>query len=309
MPDKYRILWFSSLSWCVATASLAQSDMPLPAPRPLPLQTDQTGPTCHPDRRCRIPERTDTADTPTASQLRQELERLRLERERLRQIRTQPVLPVRPDDVSDAEVLQRQVQRLLMQWVVEGKVPENPLTPPQSKPTTLPESSAAPDLFTGENLGKPVETRQTGPTTSGDKPHRASSTESGQKDPPLARSGPPQAPSQENEEKPLAPMELGQTLFQAGNYEAAFAAFRLVEPITLSREDRLLLQYLQATCLRKLGRTEEAVKLYRDIANSRSEAFAVECAQWQLSHLRWQQETQRRLQQIRTWREQRPAGR
>jgi tetratricopeptide (TPR) repeat protein len=104
-------------------------------------------------------------------------------------------------------------------------------------------------------------------------------------------------------------MELGQTLFRVGAYEAALAAFRMVELHTLSREDRLLVQYLQASCLRHLGRMDEATRLYREIANSQSNAFAVECAQWQLSSLRWQQDTTRRLEQLRAWRQNREPSR
>jgi hypothetical protein len=83
----------------------------------------------------------------------------------------------------------------------------------------------------------------------------------------------------------------------------------MVELHTLSREDRLLVQYLQASCLRHLGRMDEATRLYREIANSQSNAFAVECAQWQLSSLRWQQDTMRRLEQLRAWRQNREPSR
>jgi len=98
-------------------------------------------------------------------------------------------------------------------------------------------------------------------------------------------------------------MELAQVLFRAGNYEGALAAFQLLDTTQLTREDRLLVQYLQASCLRKLGRDEEATRLLREIANSRTDSFAVECARWQLSIWRWQQDAQRRLAQLRSGRE------
>ncbi|GBD35859.1 hypothetical protein HRbin36_00974 [bacterium HR36] len=297
----------------LVAAALAQPDTPLPAPRVLPPETRQTPGRCQSDKTCPNPE-SRTGQDETIPRLHQELERLRQERERLRQIRHQPILPPPPPAEPQQDFLQHHVQRLLMQMVLDvptadpGNGHGSALSKPVSNAATMPPASAqssgssqgfAPAAAKPRpNPSPPEQNAHSGSPVAG----QESSAEKGTAS--VSQSNSSQAPK-----KPLAPMELGQTLFGAGSYEAALAAFRLVEQNELSREDRLLLQYLQAVCLHKLGRTEEAIALFREIANSRSEVFAVECAQWQLSQLRWQQETQRRLEQIRAWRRNREQGR
>ncbi|MCS7167278.1 MAG: tetratricopeptide repeat protein [Gemmatales bacterium] len=311
MRGRFRLV--TAFTWwsCLTAITCAQPDTPLPPPRPLPPETDRAAPTCPGPRSCRNHDLPNPSGDPSSNPLRQEIERLRQERERLRQTRLQPLLQVPPESPGETDWLQRQVQRLLLQFVMEhGEVGHTnnhklPQERPSSTRTTASGEQSAPSQA-GDRVhaprnpeGKPPATVTPRRTTVAD-PDMTGSSHA----PSAAPSHMPNAP-----EKPIAPLELGQTLFRAGNYEAALAAFRLVELSGLSREDRLLLQYLQATCLRRMGRNDEAVMLLREIANSRSEAFAVECAQWQLSQIRWQEETHRRLQQIRAAREQQPSRR
>lgn len=289
------------------SATFGQADTPLPPPRTLPPQTEQQAEPCTPRNNSRTGEVEKNGTDPTRQQLHQELERLRQERERLRQVRNQPVLPP-PSIPSEPEVLHQRVQRLLMQIVLDG-----PGVGAESHETaghkgrdgnpTATRTGSPSHANTAGQETKPGSSIQSAPDPGVEKPSDSSLPLSERAK--AESASPPDKTSVKSSDKPLAPLELGQTLFRGGNYEAALAAFRLVETESLSREDRLLLQYLQATCLRKLGRQDDATMLLREIANSRTNAFAAECAQWQLSNLRWQQEMQRRLEQIRAWRHQR----
>jgi hypothetical protein len=99
--------------------------------------------------------------------------------------------------------------------------------------------------------------------------------------------------------RPLDPLALAQALFRANKYEASLKAYRLIDQRGMRAEERLPIQYMIATCLKRLGKTEEATTLYREIANSRGDESVAGCAQGQLSTLRWQQEMQAQLTSIR----------
>jgi tetratricopeptide (TPR) repeat protein len=98
---------------------------------------------------------------------------------------------------------------------------------------------------------------------------------------------------------PLEPLALAHALFRAGNYEGALQAYRMTELKGARAEERAPVQYLIACCLRRLGKTEEAANLYREIANVKGDEQVAACARWQLAALRWQQETTARLREIR----------
>jgi hypothetical protein len=99
--------------------------------------------------------------------------------------------------------------------------------------------------------------------------------------------------------RPLDPMALAQVLFKAGNYAPALQTFRLIDQRGMKADERLPIQYLIATCLKRLGKTEAAAGVFREIANSRGDADLAVCAQWQLSSLRWQQDLRTQIDTIR----------
>lgn len=103
--------------------------------------------------------------------------------------------------------------------------------------------------------------------------------------------------------KIVDPLALAQALFRAGDYEAALGTYRLLDVAALGTEDSVTAQYMMACCLRKLGRFEEALPLYREVANAKDDAFLAECAQWQLGALSWRRDLEARLQQLRQRRE------
>jgi|GEM_PF-6057517 len=91
----------------------------------------------------------------------------------------------------------------------------------------------------------------------------------------------------------------GMNLFRDNDFEAARRAFQLIDPTALGREDRAFVRYMLACCLRRLGKTAEAEPIYREVANSPDDEFLANCAIWQLSLIRSDQELQLQLEQLR----------
>lgn len=91
----------------------------------------------------------------------------------------------------------------------------------------------------------------------------------------------------------------GMNLFRDNDFEAARRAFQLIDPTALGKEDRAFVRYMLACCLRRLGRTAEAEAIYREVANSPDDEFLANCAIWQLSLIRSDQELQLQLEQLR----------
>jgi tetratricopeptide (TPR) repeat protein len=98
--------------------------------------------------------------------------------------------------------------------------------------------------------------------------------------------------------KPVDPLALAQALFRVSDFDAAIQAFGLIEPSSLKADDRVAVKYLTATCLRKLGRVPEALPLYREVANSKTDEFYADCARWQLRAIDWRHQFQTRFEQL-----------
>jgi uncharacterized cysteine cluster protein YcgN (CxxCxxCC family) len=60
-----------------------------------------------------------------------------------------------------------------------------------------------------------------------------------------------------------------------------------------------MVQYLTACCLHKLGKTDEAVTLFREVANAKGDPEVAECAQWQLGAIRWRHDMELEIEQLR----------
>lgn len=92
-------------------------------------------------------------------------------------------------------------------------------------------------------------------------------------------------------------------LFRSGQFEDALASFRLIDLKGQKAEVRTPVEYLMAMCLVHLGKNEEALPLFREVANARGDARLAGHAQWYLEMLRWHRDVQERLQQFRQRRE------
>jgi len=97
------------------------------------------------------------------------------------------------------------------------------------------------------------------------------------------------------------PFALGKVLLRSGDYAAAEHAFRKVKP---TDENRMMLKYLSATCLRKQSQWQPATDAYRVVAESDQDPVLRDLAKWQLDNIRWHQQTESQLEQMRRQREQ-----
>lgn len=98
---------------------------------------------------------------------------------------------------------------------------------------------------------------------------------------------------------PVDPLALAQSLFRAGDYTAALNAYRKLDKEDQKPEDRIVIQYMMACCLRKLGKVDEASVLYREAANSPGNDFLMENAQWYLRIMKDRRELEAQLEELR----------
>ncbi len=130
--------------------------------------------------------------------------------------------------------------------------------------------------------------------------------------PPTEPAGPAPAPAREpgtREEtvtaaqpalpRPADPLLLALTLFRAADFSGALQTFQQLDPESLGRDDRVLVQYMTACCLRKLNKRDEAAALYREVANAREDETLTECALWHLDSLNWRRDLEKQLEEIR----------
>ena len=94
-------------------------------------------------------------------------------------------------------------------------------------------------------------------------------------------------------------LRMAQNLYKAGDLEAARLAFKQLEE-KAGTEDRLFVQYMLASCLRKQGKSSEAAVFYREVAEAKDDAFLKESALWQLSMLKSSQDLESQLEQLRS---------
>jgi tetratricopeptide (TPR) repeat protein len=97
-------------------------------------------------------------------------------------------------------------------------------------------------------------------------------------------------------DKIVDPLSLGHALFRTGDYVGAEQAYRKVK---VTDENRVLLQYLIANCLRRQSRWEQAAKAYRIVSENKTDPALREMALWQLESIRWHQQTESQLEQLR----------
>jgi hypothetical protein len=103
--------------------------------------------------------------------------------------------------------------------------------------------------------------------------------------------------------RPAESLQLAQEQFRSGQFEATLPALRRIEAAGLSKEDRVLVRYLIAGCLRNLNQLDEAVAAYNEIVASRDDETLVESAKWQLAAVESRRNMTRELAEIRARRQ------
>jgi tetratricopeptide (TPR) repeat protein len=104
----------------------------------------------------------------------------------------------------------------------------------------------------------------------------------------------------------IDPVAVAHNYFRAGDYEAALDAYRKVPTRGALAEERAPVLYMIATCLRKLGKRDEAAKMYREVAAIKEDAFVADCARWQLENLAWRKDIDAQLRERRKGLQPRP---
>ena len=104
--------------------------------------------------------------------------------------------------------------------------------------------------------------------------------------------------------EPTVPKSIDSTsvaysLVRAGKYDAALTVYQSIDVKETNFDERSTIQYLAATCMRNVGKIEEATNLYREVANAKADPYIATCAQWQLASMRWEQSMKDRLEEIR----------
>lgn len=102
-------------------------------------------------------------------------------------------------------------------------------------------------------------------------------------------------------DKIVDPYALGRALFRAEDFVGAEQALRKVK---VTDDNRVWLQYLIATCLRKQSRWEQAAKAYHIVAENQDDTELRDLAEWQLENIRWHQKTESELKDLHQIREQ-----
>lgn len=98
---------------------------------------------------------------------------------------------------------------------------------------------------------------------------------------------------------PVDSRTLAETLFLAGDHVAALKIYRQFEQEEQRGDERTVLQYMIACCLRKLGKFDEASLLYREVANSGGDDVLMENAQWYLREMKERRELEGQLDELR----------
>lgn len=101
-------------------------------------------------------------------------------------------------------------------------------------------------------------------------------------------------------DKVVDPFALGKVLMKTGDYATAEQAFRKVK---VTDENRTMVQYLMATAIRKQSQWKRATEAYRVVADSDHDPVLRDLAKWQIENIRWQQQTEQQLDQMRKQRE------
>ncbi len=97
----------------------------------------------------------------------------------------------------------------------------------------------------------------------------------------------------------VAPEALADSYFRLGQFDRALETYQLLDLVGMRAGDRLAVRYMMATCLRKLGKVNEAKVIYREIANAKGDERLAQCARWQLGNIAWRQETEAQLGDLR----------
>ena len=232
-----------------------------------------------------VPHQQPQQDAPAITHIERQRRQLAADRQALQEARDQREETIEDDkETADLEAqLRRQIRELVNKLAAdqeetkqaddEAKTPE----PPPEDPT-----AELPDAAVQEPAPLPAPA-QTGPPNPSKSPGKGGLRGVG--------------------EEPVDAAALAEVLFRAGNYAGALQAYQMIDADGQWPDDRLGVQYMTATCLRKLGRLQEAETTFREVANAKSMSPFVDFARWQLNAMQWRKQIQVELEDLRLRRE------
>lgn len=97
-------------------------------------------------------------------------------------------------------------------------------------------------------------------------------------------------------------MALGKLHFRQGDFDQALVMFRRIAqepPEQQTVQDHLFLQYMIATCLRKLESFNEALDVYSEVATSEDDEIIARYAKWQMELIRWRERLKERTTDLK----------
>jgi hypothetical protein len=255
-------------------------------PAPMPHEQTPAPP------RLAIPSTLRSAPSADIQALHREIEGLRMEREALLSEQTDLLSskPLRAAHSDDTARLRRRIAQVLMRAAQMSRAAPAPSSDAKLEPAASPPRSGtgSPPQPTEElHVPRPADTRHVPPA---DGSHPTSSVKS--------------SPHTDNSGKtgtntPVDSRTLAETLFLAGDHASALKIYRQLEQEEQRGDERTVLQYMIACCLRKLGKFDEASLLYREVANSGGDEVLMENAQWYLREMKERRELEGQLDEFR----------
>jgi len=100
--------------------------------------------------------------------------------------------------------------------------------------------------------------------------------------------------------KPIDLVRAAGNLYKAGDVESAYELLRVLDTNQMPKEDRAFADYVRAACLRKMGKTSDALKLYRAIADAKDDLFLAESAVVQITAIKSAQDLEAQLEQLKS---------
>lgn len=184
-------------------------------------------------------------------------------------------------DRPDAKKLKEEVEKLLKESSDKSKDKSEP----------APTSDRAEMLKKLDDLVDKIEQQKKAP-----KP----ATPPKPNDHPDPHATPPGKPLLPEGGKPIDLVRAAGNLYKAGDPEGAFETLKVIDTNQLPKEDRAFADYVRAACLRKLGRTNDALKLYRAIADAKDDPFLAESAVVQITAIQSARELETQLEQLKS---------
>ncbi|MFO0865803.1 MAG: hypothetical protein U0744_14325 [Gemmataceae bacterium] len=111
------------------------------------------------------------------------------------------------------------------------------------------------------------------------------------------------APSKVDIDHPVDALAMAHSLFLAGRPEESLAVFRKLDLKDFRPEDRMPIQCLMASCLRQMGRADDAREIYLKLANAKDDDQIAAVAQWQLRQIRWRKDMNDLVDSVRARRQ------